>query len=337
MSRLCIDFGGTRIKLGLVENGTVTGDAEIVPSDSASDLEAVRLAAGRLSSAAADQGAAARPEAVGIALPGVVDDGSLVAAHGKYDWMAGLSLTAWAEEAFGAPTAVENDARAALLGETVAGAATGARDAVLVTLGTGIGTAAMMDGELVRGRYGHAGILGGHVTIELDGPSCNCGNVGCAEAIASSWALARDARADAELARALGGTDPGLKALFEHGADPVVAPVLQRFLRAWAAVAVAMCHAYDPEVVILSGGALRAAGTIVPAIRDHLARHLWSSSHRPELVTPPAPEHSVLRGLAALNPSAGSADTSAPRGPAALNPPAQPTGTTAAPARKDHA
>ena len=84
---------------------------------------------------------------------------------------------------------VENDARAALLGELAHGAAVGVRDAVLLVAGTGIGTAAVIDGQLIRGRSGHAGILGGHLTIDRGGDPCNCGNLGCAEVYGGSWSL----------------------------------------------------------------------------------------------------------------------------------------------------
>lgn len=298
MAMLAIDFGGTRIKAGLVDGGAVLESTELVPSGSAADLDAVRAAAADL--AEGELGREAPLDGVGIALPGVVTSGRLLAAHDKYAWAHGLDLRAWAADVFAAHTVVENDARAALVGETVYGSAAGARDAVLVTLGTGIGTAALMDGRLVRGRHGHAGILGGHVTVQLDGPACNCGNTGCAEAVASTWALARDAAADPALGAALGGTDAGLKALFDRAGDPVIATVLQRYLPAWGAAVVGMCHAYDPEIVVLSGGVLRAADAIVPSIRDYVASHLWSSSTRPDFAVPTAPEHSVLRGLSAL-------------------------------------
>jgi glucokinase len=296
MPRLCIDFGGTEIKLGLLDDGEIRAATALAPTDSEADLERVRRAAAELGGSI---------DGVGIAVPGVVDHaaGALIAAHDKYGWARGRDLRAWATDAFAAPAAIENDARAALLGEVAFGAARGARDAVLVTLGTGIGTAAMIDGELVRGRHGHAGILGGHLTVDLDGPACNCGNVGCAEAVASTWALARDAAADPQLAAALrrgGEASVGLKSLFTNASDPVVAATLDRYLRAWGAAVVGMCHAYDPDVVVVSGGVLRAADVVMPALTDYVATHLWSSSHRPALVAAAAPEHSVLLGLSAL-------------------------------------
>jgi glucokinase len=281
VAELCIDFGGTSVKLGVLSAGTPTATGQFPVGDGADPL-------GRAEVAARDLLSGARPDAVGIALPGVVDRsaGTLVRAHDKYTSLAGVDVRAWAETAFGAPAAIENDARAALVGETVHGVAAGARDAVLMTIGTGIGTAAMMDGTVLRGATDHAGILGGHVTVDVHAGPCNCGNVGCAESLASTWALR---------------THPDLRALVEAADhDRTARDVLDGFVRVWGAALVNLCHAYDPAVAIVSGGVLAARDAIVPGLTAHLERHLWSSAHRPRVVVPDRPDLSVLRGLAVI-------------------------------------
>ncbi len=308
MPTLCIDFGGTDIKLGLLDGPRILASATRANTGTEADLDRVRDAVDELRPAAGD----ATIGAVGIAVPGVVDrhTGSLVAAHDKYDYAIGRDLRAWAAQSFGVPAVVENDARAALVGETSYGVAAGARDAVIVTLGTGIGTAALIDGHLLRGTHDHAGILGGHMTVDLDGPDCNCGNAGCAEAVASTWALRRDAATDPRLSASVLGARAaragiGLKDLVETREDPESAALFDRYLRAWGAAVVTLCHAYDPDIVIVSGGAMRSADVILPTLSDYVDAHLWSSSHRPALVTPSAPEHSVILGLSALAERAG--------------------------------
>lgn len=284
---VCIDFGGTEIKVGLVDAGVVVASEARGIQGTAADLEVAATIANRL---IVTRGA--KVDAVGIAVPGVIDRerGRLLHANDKYDWLTSTDLIAWGTEAFRAPTVLENDARAALMGEVTYGDAAGARDAVMLILGTGIGTAAMMDGVLLRGAHDHAGILGGHVTVEADGPTCPCGNVGCAEALASTWAL-----------RESGAGQAGIRELIAAAqADGDAKTTLDRYLHVWGATVVNLCHAYDPEVVILSGGVLRAGVTVSEPIETYVAAHLWRSQPRPRFVVPAAPESSVLRGLAAL-------------------------------------
>jgi glucokinase len=300
MVRLGIDLGGTAVKLGVVGDDAGTSWLELPVPDETAGL-------GAIGSAARDLAGGAVIDGVGIAVPGVVDRDrrALVKAHDKYSALLGVDLTAWAHEQFGAPAIVENDARSALLGEVRDGAAAGADDAVLMVLGTGIGTAAMMGGLLLRGAHGHAGILGGHFAVDLDGAPCPCGNIGCAEAVASTWALDRDVRAGAVAAgpalraRAERGR-LGVRDLAETAHEAESAALLDRLARVWGAVLVDLCHAYDPDVVVVTGGILRAADTLLPTMRAHLNDHLWSSSHRPAVVVPERPETSVLRGLDAL-------------------------------------
>jgi glucokinase len=306
MPSLCIDFGGTEIKVGLLDGSRLVATRAFVNNGDKADLVGV-IDAGR-DMLSEGWSRSAGIEGVGIAMPGIVDQrrGCLRAAHDKYDYAIGMDIRAWAEAEFGVPAALEHDARAALLGEASFGCAVGENDAVLVTLGTGIGTAALLQGRLFRGAHDHGGILGGHITIELDGPACNCGNVGCAEAVASTWALARTVREHNQISGSSWWHDRlnrgrvGIKDLLESQNEPVSRDILDRYLRAWGAAIVGLCHAYDPNLVIVSGGVMRSAETILPRLTTYVHEHLWSSSHHPRFVTPVSPEYSVLLGLSVL-------------------------------------
>ncbi|GAB3651775.1 ROK family protein [Glycomyces tarimensis] len=288
---LCIDFGGSEIKLGVLDQGAPVRTSTVPAGDG--DLETVRVEATEMIAAVAP----AAPLSAGIALPGVVDRaaGRLVQAHDKHARLGELDLLAWAEASFGLPAVVENDARAALVGEIATGSAAGVRDGVLMTLGTGIGTAAVMAGTLLRGAHDHAGILGGHLTVDIDAARCNCGNVGCAESIAGAWAIRRElaTRGDAV-------TDVREMLAAAEAGDAAALALRDRAIRAWGATAVSLCHAYDPKVVILSGGIMRAGNTVAAPIEAYVAEHLWTSSHRPAFVIPERPDLSVLRGLSVL-------------------------------------
>jgi glucokinase len=305
VSELCIDFGGTAVKLGVLASGSLVAATQFEVGDGTDPLGRAEDAARTLLASAAASGAVA-PTATGVAVPGVVDRraGTLVRAHDKYVALAGVDVRAWAERAFGLPCDIENDARAALVGETAHGVAAGASDAVLMTIGTGIGTAAMMGGAVLRGATDHAGILGGHVTVDLAEGTCPCGNVGCAESVASTWALERVLHRHPGFPTSALAAVPGqldLRALTDAApTDTVARDTLEMFVRVWGAALVTLCHAYDPAVAIVSGGALGARDAIVPAMTAYLERHLWSSAHRPRVVVPERPDLSVLRGLAVV-------------------------------------
>lgn len=310
MVELAIDLGGTAVKLGVFARDRGVESAEF-PLDGGFDL-------GRVAEAADSLLGGRAPHGVAIAVPGIIDRAGrgLLVAHGKYVELRGVDLADWSRRSFGIDAVVENDARAALLGELEAESAQGERDAVLITLGTGIGTAAMVDGHLLRGVHGHAGVLSGHVTVDLDGPRCPCGNLGCAEALASTWALDRDLRggdggeggggrdhvtAGPELQqRVAEGGALGIRDLIETRHEPESAAMLDRYLRTWGAAIVTQCHAFDPSVVIVTGGVMRSRDAVLPALTEYVHEHLWSSAFRPRFVTPDEPELSVLRGLAAL-------------------------------------
>ncbi|GGH50165.1 ROK family protein [Microbacterium album] len=322
MPTLSVDFGGTAIKVGVVADGELSGTTEFVSTSTPRDLERTEHEARALIGDGAIAG-------VGIAVPGIVDRrrGTLAAAHGKQGYLHGRDLRSWARERFGVPAEIENDGRAALLGEVTYGVARGETDVVSLSLGTGIGTAALIGGRLLRGAHDHAGVLGGHLTTDLFGERCNCGNLGCGETVGGSWALpgrirrrlavAPDAAWEARIETA------DYRLVFERAADgdPFAIALRDEALLAWGATATNLCHAYDPDVLVLAGGVLRAGALVPEAIERHQAAFMWSSAHRPRVVVAARPEFSVLLGLAVLAREAaetrghGGADTTPTQSP----------------------
>jgi len=154
------------------------------------------------------------------------------------------------------------------------------RDVVMITLGTGIGSAAMMRGKMLRGVHSQAGCLGGHLPVNYRGRRCVCGNVGCAEAEASGWSLphiVREARGFDESILA-GVEQINFQTLFAaaRSEDAVARAVQQHCLNIWAANAVAMIHAYDPEVVVFGGGVMQSADVILPFVQEYVEKHAWT-------------------------------------------------------------
>lgn len=189
MTVLACDLGGTRLKIGVVREGRVLAQT-VEPAHSHLGLAPrlpvlkdvwLRLLDGiglKLADCAG----------VSVAFPSLIDrsTGRILAVYGKYHDSLDIDLRAWARSELGLPLAIENDARMALIGEWQAGAGQGCDNLVMITLGTGLGVCAIIEGRILRGRHGQAGVLGGHLTVRYGGRLCTCGNLGCAEAEAST-------------------------------------------------------------------------------------------------------------------------------------------------------
>lgn len=303
---LAADLGGTRTKLGVVDASGVR--ARLVTEAAARgglapQLDVIRDA---LNSLCAREGVDPRHAAgIGMGLPCLVDTthGRVLSSIDKYPDAAEVDLPRWVEETWGIPLRLENDVCFAALGEQCFGAARGVDNAVLMTIGTGIGTAAIIGGEILRGVHGQAGCLGGHMTVAVNGDVCVCGNRGCLETEASSWALPRLVRrqpgfADSLLCDPDGVTFPDVFDAAAEG-DAVAHAVLEHCLACWSAGVVNLVHAYDPEVVVLGGGVLARQDIIVPHVQAYVASHAWTPWGTPRVVAAAEPDEAALLGVAA--------------------------------------
>lgn len=280
MTVLACDFGGRRIKLGLTHHGRVL-ERRIVPAHADQPLAArlpdiCQLIREMCQSANVEL---ASCRGIGVSYPSVIDpvDGRILDEFGKYGSVAANDLRAWAAHEFNLPLAIENDARMALIGEWRYGAGQHCDNLVMITLGTGLGTAAIIEGHLLRGRHGQAGILGGHLTVKTDGRRCVCGNRGCAESEASTSVLHQMVADLPEFERSglAHETSLSYEAVFRAAADGDVAAqqLVTASLEVWSALAVNLIHAYDPEVLILGGGVMGSGNVILPHVAAWVQRH----------------------------------------------------------------
>jgi len=283
MRALAIDLGGTHATCAVVEETRILG-SQVVTTDGAKGLQSVLPLFAKTFHAVAGQAGVSLKDCSGLAFSfcGLVDarTGKVVSTNQKYDDAPGLDLVAWSQREFDLPLKIENDARMALLGEWYAGAARGFDDVVMTTLGTGIGGAAMIGGKLLRGKHAQAGCLGGHLPVSFEGRTCTCGNIGCAEAEASGWALPLVAKDMPGFAKSPLAREPqvNFEALFRLAAqgDPVARTLRDRCLQVWAAGTTGLIHAYDPEVVVFGGGVMKSADIIVPFIQSYVEKHAWT-------------------------------------------------------------
>jgi glucokinase len=224
---------------------------------------------------------------VSISIPGIVDskDMRVLAINKKFDDMPGFDFEAWTRKTWNLPVMLENDARTALVGEWQYGAGKNCDNIVLITLGTGIGGAALIEGKLLHGKHFQAGCLGGHFIINYGGSACTCGNVGCVESEASSWKLPElyMNHPGFSASKAASAKLLDFKTLFElsEEGDKCSEEILQHCLKAWSAGAINMIHAYDPEMVIIGGGVMKSADRILPYLQEQVNKYAWTPWGKP--------------------------------------------------------
>lgn len=282
-----IDVGGTAAKGALVRpTGELIGRLE-VPTEAEAATKSILAVAEALVETAAASGWL--PRAVGVGAAGFIDHSSgsvtfspnLVYDDRHIGTAVGLRL--------GLPVAVDNDANAAVWGEVMFGAARGATDVALLTLGTGLGSGFVVDGRILRGKTGAAAELG-HMVIDPAGPACPCGLRGCLEQYASGSAIERMARAAAgddptTLMIDLAGSVDRIEGLHVAAAaarhDEVASRVLRVAGRSLAVGLSNVVNVFDPEIIVLGGSVVEAGEPYLGVARDELATMTTAQRRRP--------------------------------------------------------
>lgn len=268
-SVLAIDLGGTQIRAAHVAPDTSVSSRRAAPTNDEEGPDAVIRRIGDLAASVREDARAEgrdEPIGVGISSPGPLDPwrGIVVAPPNLAGWRD-VPLADAVQDALGLPTFLERDTNVAVMAEWRHGAARGTRNAIYVTVSTGVGGGLVIDGRPLHGPDGTAGEVG-HLTIDLDGPLCGDGMPGHVEAIGSGTAVAREA---ARLLRS--GRAPGLRALVEDGSepdarlvgqaadegDPDCRALLERAFEAVGALCAGLANLLNPEVIVI-GGAIAA-------------------------------------------------------------------------------
>jgi glucokinase len=255
-----LDIGGSKLAAALIDPSGELTAREQETSPAADGPEAMVAAAAALVNRVKYSAgtAAMRPAALGVATAGVVDpnEGFIRSAVATIKDWAGVPLRRLLEELTGLPTAVENDVNAMALAEASRGAARAARSVLVVAIGTGIGGAFVVDGDLWRGRTGSAGEIG-HLPVDITANEqsrlCSCGRPGHLEAVAAGPAIA------ARYAAAMGGKhEPGLEevGMACRRGDKVAAAITGAAGTVIGRAVGGLCNTLDPEVVVLAGGVL---------------------------------------------------------------------------------
>lgn len=256
-----VDLGGTNIKIVVVsDDGTVLDYLTCDTADSeGSWAQTIKT---NLQQIQTRRGQA--PCHIGLAAPGLADKdgGSIAYMQGR---LAGLQGFMWGEF-LQSPVVVLNDAHAALLGEVWQGAAKGYRNVILLTLGTGVGGAALIDGHLIKGQIGRAGHLG-HTSINSDGALDIVNTPGSLEQMIGNYNLSE---------RSAGRFTSTRKLVEAHLAgDTEATTIWLRSMHHLAAAITSFINAFDPEVVIIGGGIAQAGSALFDPVSEYLDRFEW--------------------------------------------------------------
>ncbi len=280
---IAIDLGGTIIKIGLLKNGEIL-DLITLPAKSAQGVAANLPGLDAAIWLLLQKSNLKKSDLLGIgfSFAGLVDSKrhTIISTNQKYDDGPQTDLKSWARQQWNCPIFLENDARMALLGEWQHGVGLGCDNLVMLTFGTGVGSAVVIEGQLLKGKHFQAGNLGGHFIINHQGHTCTCGNIGCVEAEASTWRLPTLLRESPDFTKSTISNEETLdfEALFKHAenGDKLSQEVLVHCYSVWSACIINMIHAYDPEKVILSGGIMQSADKILPPLRQKVQEQAWT-------------------------------------------------------------
>ena len=307
---IAIDLGGTQLRVALVEGNRLLGRAAL-PTDTAAGPAGILSRINQLIDQLSGRDRA-NITGIGMSCAGPINTETgtvtdIPTLPGWNDFPVGDELSART----GLPVRVENDGIAAALGEWRHGAGRGARNMVYLTVSTGIGGGAVVDGRLLRGHKGIAGHIG-HMKMAQEGPVCHCGVVGCFEALASGTALkqraiaAMKASKSSYLATRLAPTAQrgvvdardvfdGARAGDQHCLHLVAEEAIYLGQGITSAI-----HMFSPERVVLGGGLSHGFDLLAPGIHDVIRRDAMMPFRTLPVATAALGDDSGLMGAASL-------------------------------------
>lgn len=273
------DLGGTKLLAGAVDADLgvyVRAHREVAGLDTSELLETILDAVEEVRAGAPEE-----PVAAGFGIPCTIDRARGVAVASRHLPLDDLPFGDLMAERLAIPVTVDNDGNAAAMAEHLHGAARDHRDAVVLTIGTGIGGGLVLDGRIYRGAQGAAAELG-HVVIDEDGPPCpgRCPGRGCLEALASGTALAREGaeiaadRPRSGLGRAAAeGREVSGALITElaHDGDLAAVEALRRVGAHLGTGIAGFVNVFNPEVVVVGGGVMAAGDLLLDPARDVVA------------------------------------------------------------------
>lgn len=305
-----IDIGGTTTSLGFVNrSGGLLREATLLTEAHQPAHSLVARLCDAIDQLRAELPSQTGLSGIGIGAPNANYLRGTVENPPNLDWGASVNLVELFRQRYDLPVAVTNDANAAALGELLYGGARGMKHAIVITLGTGLGSGLIVNGELLYGAGGFAGELG-HTTVDPAGRECACGKRGCLETYVSAPGLCRTVlellgeRRDPSSLREISFSQLTSKQIFEAACegDPIALAAFNMTARILGMkLADAVAHT-GPEAIFLAGGLAAAGDLLLVPARRYLEEFLFTPyKGTAQLLRSGLPEGSgAIQGAAAL-------------------------------------
>lgn len=279
-----IDLGGTNIAAGIVDEAYAILKRDSIPTHASRPWPEIVADMALLAARLVEQAGLAPEDCAGI---GVGSPGTCNAQTGEVVYSNNISwehvpLAAELTRLTGYPCRISNDANCAALGEAVAGAAKGCSDVVLLTLGTGVGSGIVLNGEIFEG-IDSAGAELGHTTMISGGVRCTCGREGCVESYVSATALIRMAREEAARhpGSVLVGRDIDAKAVYEakDAGDEAACEAVARYEMYLGEAAVNVANLFRPQMLLIGGGVSGRGKALTEPLNAYVREHCFGGDH----------------------------------------------------------
>lgn len=282
-----VDLGGTKIAAGIVdENGQILfKDSIFTKSERPFEQVAADMASLILSIIQKAGYSMSDIGGIGIGSPGAIDNEHGVVVFANNLGWHNVKLRSELQKYINLPIYMENDANVAGLAESVFGAGQGIKNAIALTLGTGIGGAIIINGKIYGGTH-HVGAELGHLIVQVDGGrQCTCGNSGCWERYASATALINFGKEavlehpDSMILKLTNGNPDCINAkIIEDAAragDQIAVEIFDRYIYYLAMGIISIINAFDPEVIIIGGGVSGAGDFLLKPLIEKVKEHIF--------------------------------------------------------------
>ena len=285
MIRIGMDIGGTGIQMGIVnEQGTILAkDGVVTRTDIPFEEQISQMAACALNLMDKNGYTLQDLASVGAGVPGVADQRTgIIPKCVNLGWENVPFREEMSKHFGGRPVFIDNDATVAGLAESVAGVSAGTSSSVFITLGTGVGGGIIINGRVWNGAHGIGSEIG-HMTLELDGEPCTCGNKGCLERYCSATAIIRQARQllqfhpESLMMDMCKGDLSAVNARLVFDAakeqDPCAVKVFRRYVTCLAQAINTITAILDPEMIVLGGGVSKSGNFLLDAVREEVPKY----------------------------------------------------------------